>query len=181
MKWPVVQSRSCLTLCDPMDCSTPGFPVLHNPRSLPKLMSIELVTPSNHLILCHPFHILPFIFPRNGVFSNELALRIRWPQHWSFSFSTSPSNEYSGLISFRIDWFDLLAVQGTLRSLLQQHSSKASILWCSIFFMVQLSCPYMTTEKMLDRMDLCQQNNVSALFLTCCLGLSDSNSIHSYC
>ena len=127
MKWSVVQSRSCLTLCDPMDCSTPGFPVLHNPRSLPKLMSIELVTPSNHLILCHPFHILPFIFPRNGVFSNELALRIRWPQHWSFSFSTSPSNEYSGLISFRIDWFDLLAFQGTLKSLLEHHSSKASI------------------------------------------------------
>ena len=137
--------------------------------------------PSNQLILSHPLLFLPFIFPRSRVFSNESALCIRWPQYWSFSFSTSPSSECSGLISFRIDWFDLLAVQGTLKSLLQQHSSKASILWCSVFFMVQLSHPYMTTGKMLDHMDLCQQNNVSALFLICCLGLSDSNSIHSYC
>ena len=137
--------------------------------------------PSNQLILSHPLLFLPFIFPRSRVFSNESALCIRWPQDWSFSFSTSPSSECSGLISFRIDWFDLLAVQGTLKSLLQQHSSKASILWCSVFFMVQLSHPYMTTGKMLDHMDLCQQNNVSALFLICCLGLSDSNSIHSYC
>ena len=137
--------------------------------------------PSNQLILSHPLLFLPFIFPRSRVFSNESALCLRWPQYWSFSFSTSPSSECSGLISFRIDWFDLLAVQGTLKSLLQQHSSKASILWCSVFFMVQLSRPYMTTGKMLDHMDLCQQNNVSALFLICCLGLSDSNSIHSYC
>ena len=121
-----VQSR--LTLCDPMDCSTPGFPVLHNPRSLPKLMSIELVTPSNHLILCHPLFLLPSIFPSKRVFSDELVLHIRWPKYWSFSFSISPSNEYSGLISFRIDLFDLLVVQGTLKSLLQHHSSKASVL-----------------------------------------------------
>ena len=108
-----------------------------NSRSLLKLMSIELVMPSNHLILCHPFLLLPSIFPNIRVFSNESALRIRWPKYWSFSFSISPSNEYSGLISFRMDWLDLLAVQGTLKSHLQHHSSKASILWCSDFFMVQ--------------------------------------------
>ena len=107
-------------------------------RSLLKLMSIKLVTPSNHLILCRPLLLLPSIFPSIRVFSNESVLHIRWPNYWSFSFSISPSNEYSGLISFRIDWFDL-SVQGTLKSLLQHHSSKASILWCSDFFMVQLS------------------------------------------
>ena len=115
--------------------------------SLLKLMSIELVMPSNHLILCHPPLLLPSIFQSISIFSNESALCIRWPKDWSFSFSTSPSNEYSGLISFRMDWFDLLAVQGTLKSLLQHHSSKASILWCSAFFMVQLSQSYMTTGK----------------------------------
>ena len=103
--------------------------------------------PSNHLILCRPLLLLPSIFPTSKVFSNESALHIRWPKYWSFSFSISPSNEYSGLISFRIDWFDLLAVQGTLKSLLQHHSSKASILWCSAFFMVQLSHLYITTGK----------------------------------
>ena len=108
-------------------------------------MSIELVTPSNHLIPCHPLLLLPSFFPSISVFSNELALCIRWPKYWSFSMS--PSSEYSGLISFRSDWFDLLAVQGTLRSLLQHHCSKASILQCSAFFMVQLSHPYMTTGK----------------------------------
>ena len=118
-----------------------------NSRSLPKLMSIESVMPSNHLILCHPLLLLPSIFPNIRVFSNESALRIRWPKDWSFSFNISPSNEHPGLISFRIDWLDLLAVQGTLKSLLQHHSSKASILWCSAFLMVQLSHPYMTTEK----------------------------------
>ena len=115
------------------------------PWSLLKLLSIELVMPSNHLILCHPLLLLPSNFPSIRVFSNELALRIRWPKYWSFSFSISPSNEYSGLISFRIDWSDLLAVQGTLNSLLQHDSSKASILWHSTFFIVQLSHPYMTT------------------------------------
>ena len=109
-------------------------------------MSIELVTPSNYLILCRPL-LLPSIFPSIRVFSNELALRIRWPKYWSLSFSISPSNEYSGQISFRMEWSDLLAVQGTLKSLLQQHSSKASILQCSAFFIVQLSHPYITTGK----------------------------------
>ena len=103
--------------------------------------------PSNHLVLCHPLLLLPLIFPSIRVFSNESALCIRWPKYWSCSFSISPSNEYSGLISFRIDWFDLFAVQGTLKSLLQHHSSKASILWCSAFSIVQLSHPYMTTGK----------------------------------
>ena len=118
-----------------------------NSWSLPKLTSIESVMPSNHLILCHPLLLLPSIFPSIRVFSNESALCIRWPNYWSFSFSLSPSNEYSGLISFRMDWLDLLAVQGTLKSFLQHHSSKASILWRSAFFIVQLSHPYMTTGK----------------------------------
>ena len=110
-------------------------------------MSIELVMPSNYLILCHPLLLLPSIFPSIRVFSNKSVLRIRWPKYWSFSFSISASNEYSGLISFRIDWFDLLAVQGTLKSLLQHYNSKASILQHSAFFTVQLSHPYMTTGK----------------------------------
>ena len=110
-------------------------------------MSIELVMLSNHLILCHPLLFLPSIFPSIRIFSNESVLCIRWPKYWSFSFNISPSNEYSGLISFRMDWLDLLAAQGTLKSLLQHHGSKASILWCSAFFMVQLSHPYMTTGK----------------------------------
>ena len=118
-----------------------------NSWSLPKLMSIESVMPSNHLILCCPLLLLPSIFPSITVFSNESALCIRWPKYWSFSFNISPSNEHSGLISFRMDWLDLLAVQGTLKSLLQHHSSKASVLWCSAFFTVQLSHPYMTTGK----------------------------------
>ena len=111
------------------------------------LMSIESVMLSNHLILCHPLLLLPSIFPSIRVFSSESALHIRWPKYWSFSFSISPSNEYAGLISFRIDWLDLLAVQGTFESLLQHHNSKASILWHSAFFMVQLSHPYVTTGK----------------------------------
>ena len=115
--------------------------------SLLKLISIESEMPSNHLILCHPLLLLPSIFPSIRVFSNESALCIRWPKYWSFSFSISPFNEHLGLISFRMDWLDLLAVQGTLKSLLQHHSSKASFLLCSAFFMVQLSCQYMTTGK----------------------------------
>ena len=118
-----------------------------NSQSLPKLVSIESVMPSNHLILCHPLLLLPSIFPSIRVFSNESALPIRWPKYWSFSFNISPYNERSGLISFRMDWFDLLAVQGTLKSFLQHHSSKASILQCSAFFIVQFSNPYMTTGK----------------------------------
>ena len=122
---------------------------INNSWSLLKLTSIESVMPSNHLILCHPFLFLPSIFPSIRVFSNESVFHIRWPKYWSFSFSISPSNEYSGLISFGIDWFDLLAVQESLKSLLQHHSSKASILRCSAFFMVQLSHPYMTTGKII--------------------------------
>ena len=140
-------SQSCPTLCDPMNRSTPGLPVHHNSRSLLKFMSIELVMPSNDLILCHPFLLWPSIFPSIRVFSNESALRIRWPKYWNFSFNISSANEHSGLVSFRMDWLDLLAVQGTLKSLLQHHSSKASTLQCSAFFMVQLSHLYMTTEK----------------------------------
>ena len=115
--------------------------------SLLQLMSIESVMPSNHLILCHPLLLLPSIFPRIRVFSSESVLHIRWPRYWSFSFSISPSNEHSGLVSSRSDWFDLLALQGTPKSLLQHHSSKASILHCSAFFIVQFSHPYMTTGK----------------------------------
>ena len=117
-----------------------------NSQSLLKLMSIESVMPSNHLILCPPL-LLPSIFPGIRVFSSESILHIRWPKYWSFSFNISPTNEYSGLISFRMDWLDLLAVQGTFKSLFQHHSSKASILWHSAFFTVQLSHPYMTTKK----------------------------------
>ena len=120
-----------------------------NSQSLFKLMSIESVMPSNHLILCHPLLLLPSIFPSIRFFSNELALRIRWLRYWSFNFSISPSNQYSGLISFRIEWFDLLAVQVAIKSLLQHHRSKASILQHSAFFMVQLSHSYMTTEKII--------------------------------
>ena len=133
------------TLCNPTNCSTSGFPVLHS-LSLLKLMSVESVMPSNHLILCHPL-LLPSIFSSIRVFSNESAVPIRWPKHWSFSFSISPSNEYSGLISFKMDLFDLLTVQGTLKSLLRHHSSKASILRHSAFFLVQLSHLYITTGK----------------------------------
>ena len=118
-----------------------------NSWSLLKFMSIESVMPSNHLILCHPFLLPSSIFPSIRVFSNESALCIRWPKYWSFSFNISPSNEHPGLISFRMDWLDLLAVQGTLKSLLQHYSSEASILLCSVFFIVQLSHPYMTTGK----------------------------------
>ena len=118
-----------------------------NSQSLLKLRSIESVMPSNHLILCHPLLLLPSIFPSIRVFSNDSALCIRWPKHWSFSFSNTPSNEYSGLTSFRMDWLDLLAVQGTLKSLLQHHSSKASVVRLSALFIIQLSHPYMTPGK----------------------------------
>ena len=130
-----------------MNCSTQASLSFTLSRSLPKLMPFESVMPSNHLILCHPLLLLLSIFPSLRVFSNESALCIRWPKYWSFSFSISPSNEYSRLISFRMDWFDFLAVQGTLKSLLQNHSLKPSILQGSAFFMVQLSYLYMTTRK----------------------------------
>ena len=142
----VVQSLSCVRLFE-----TPWTAARRASRSFTiscswlKIMSIGSVMPSNHLILCPPLLLLPSIFPSIRVFSNELSLCIRWPKYWSFSIS--PSNKYSGLISFRMDWLDLLAVQGTLKSLLQHHSSEASILWCPAFFMVQPSHPYMTTEK----------------------------------
>ena len=130
-----------------MNRSTPGLSVHHQLLESTNPVSIKSVMPSNQLILCHPLHLLPSIFPSIRVFSNESALCSRWPKYWSFSFSISPSNEHPGLISFRINWLDLLTVQGTLKSLLQHHSSKASNLQCSAFFIVQLSHPYMTTRK----------------------------------
>ena len=152
--WPK-KANSCLSVhslsrvrlfAAPWTAARQAFLPIINSQSLLKLMSIESVMPSNHLILCHPL-LPPSIFPSIRVFSNESVICIKWPNYRNFSFSISPSNEYSGLISFRIDWLDLLAVQGTLKSLLQHHSSKASVLQCSAFFMVQLSHPYMTTEK----------------------------------
>ena len=140
-------TRSCLILCHPMDCSTSGFLSFTISQSLFKLMSIELVMPSNHFIIYWPLLLLPSIFPSIRVCFNESVFHIRWPKYWSFSFSISPSKEHPGLISFRMDWLDLLAVQGTLKSLLQHHSSKTSILLRSAFFIVQLSHPYMTTGK----------------------------------
>ena len=134
-----------------------------NSQSLLKLMSTKSVMPSIHLIVCHPLLLLPSIFPSNRVFSKESVLHIRWPKYWSFSFRIRPCNECSGLISLRIDWLDLLAVQGTLKSLLQHHSSKVSVLWCSAFFMCQLSHPYMTIGKTIALLDgPLSQSNVSA-------------------
>ena len=141
---------SCSVVSDslpPHELQQPGLPVHHQLPEPPKSMSIESVMPSNHLILCLPFLLLPSVFPSIRVFSNESVLRISWSKYWSFSFSISPSNEYSGLIYLKIDWFDFLAVQGTIKNLLQHHSSKVSILWCSAFFKVKLSHPYMTTGK----------------------------------
>ena len=157
-----VQSLSSIQLfTTPWTAAHQASLSLTNSQSFLKLMSIESVMPSNHLILCHPLLLPPSIFPSIRVFSNESVLHIRWPKYWSFSFSISPSNDYSGLISFRMDWLDLFAVQGTLKRLLQHHSSKASILWCSAFFIVQLSHPYIITEKnSFDQTGICQQNNV---------------------
>ena len=138
-------AQPCLTLCEPMTTARQASPSITNSRSSPKLVSIQSVMSSNHFILCRPLLLLSSIFPSIRVFSNESALCIRWPKDWSFSFS--PSNEHPGLISFRMDWLDLLVVQGTLKSLLQHHSSKASILRHSAFLIVQLSHPYMTTGK----------------------------------
>ena len=140
--------------------------------SLPKLMSIGLVIPSNHLILCLSLLLLPSVFLSIRVFTNESVLHIKWPKYWNCSFSITPSNEYSGFISFRIDWLDLLVVQGTLKSLLQHHSSKASILWHSAFFMVQLSHPYMTTGKTIALTKWTFVSKVISLLLICCLGWS---------
>ena len=143
-----------------------------NSWSLLKLVSIELVMPSNHLILCHPLLFLPSIFPSIWVLSNQLTLRIRWPKYWSFSFSISPSSKYSGLISFRIDWFGLLAVQGTVKNLLQHHSLKASVLQRSAFFMVQLSHPCRTTGKTIAMTTWTFVGKVIYLLCNTCLGLS---------
>ena len=146
-----------------MDCSTPGFPVHHQLLELAQIHVHRVSGAIHHLILSRPLLLLPSIFSIIRIFSYEPVLHIRWSRYWSFSFSVSPSNEYSGLISFRMDWLDLLAVQGTLKSLLQHHSSNASVLQCSAFFMVQLSHPHMTTEKTIALTRyLCQQSNVSA-------------------
>ena len=151
------------------DSATPGTVArqaslsITNSQSLLKLMSIMLVTPSNHLILCHPLLFPPSVFPSIRIFSNKSILRIRWPNHWNFSFSISPSNEYSGLISFRMDRLDLLAVQETLKSLLQHHSSKTSVLWHSAFFIVQLSHPYMTSGKTIALIKQTSVGNVMSL------------------
>ena len=155
-------TQSCPTLWDPIDCTCQPSLSITNSQSLLKLMSIKLVIPSNHLLLCRPLLLPPSIFPSIRVFSNESVLSIRWLKYWSFSFSISLSNEYSGLISFRMYWLDLLAVQGTLKSLLQPHSSKASILQRSAFFIFQLSHPYMTTGKTTALTRLRWQSNVSA-------------------
>ena len=168
-------TQSCLTLCGPMDCSMPGLPVHHQLPEFTQTHVHRAVMPFKHLILCCPLLFLPSIFPSIKIFSNESALCIWWPKYWSFGIS--PLNEYSGLIFFRIDWFDLLAVQGTLKNLLQHHNSKTSILWCSVFFihpyMTSHIHPYMTSEKkkslwlfgpLLAKCCLC--------FLICCPGLS---------
>ena len=140
-------TQSCPTLCNPVNRSMPGLPVHHQLSEFTQTHVHRAADAIHHLILCCPLLLQPSIFPSIRICSNESALCIRWPKYWNFSFNISPSNEYSGLISFRMDWLDLLAVQGTLESLLQHHSSKASIFWCSAFFIVQLSYPYMITAK----------------------------------
>ena len=167
-----VQSLSSVQLfATPWTAAHQASLSITNSRGLLKLTSIESVTPSHHLILCHPLLLLPSIFPSTRIFSNESVL-IRWPEYWSFHFSISPSSEHPGLISFRMDWLVLLAVQGTLKSLLQHHSSKASILWRSAFFIVQLSHPYMTTRKTIALTIWTFVGKVCLCFLICCLGWS---------
>ena len=169
-----VQLHTCVQLFpNPRTEACQASLSITNSQSILKLMSIESVMPSNHLILCSPFLLPPSVFPSIRVFSIQSVLRIRWPKYWSFSFSISLSNKCSGLISFRIDWFDLLAVQGTLKSLLQHHSSKASILHCSAFFMVQLLHPYMTTRKTIIFTRRTSVSKVVLRVLTHCLGLSE--------
>ena len=162
-------TKSCPSLCDPIGCSTPGFPVLHY---LLESAHTHVHWVDGHLILCRLLLLLPSIFPSSRVFSNESAVCIRQPKCCSFSFSISSSSEYSALTSFRIDWFDLLAVQGTLKSLLQHHSLKASILWSSAFFMVQLSHPYVTTGKTIALTVWAFVSKWCLCFLIHCLGLS---------
>ena len=160
----VIQSLSLVRLCDPMNCSTPGLPIHHQLLEFTQTHFQRVSDAIQQLYLCCPLLLQPSIFQSIRVFSNDSALRSRWPKYWNFSFSISPSSEQSGLISFRIDWFDLLAVQRTLKSLLQHHSLKASVLQRSAFFMVQLSHPYMTTGKnhSFGYEGLCRQSNVSA-------------------
>ena len=174
-------TKSCPTLCDSMDCSTPGFPVLHYLPEFAQTHVHWVRMPSKDLFLCCPLLLLPSIFCSIRVFSSESVFHIRWPKYWAFTSSISPSNEYSGLISFRIDWFDVLAVKGTLKNLLHHHSSKASILQCSAFFMVQLSHLYMTTGKTssFDNTDSTISLTIQTIvarwylsFLIHCLGLS---------
>ena len=168
-----VQSLSCVQLFTiPWTTTSQASLSVTNFQSLLKFISIESVMPSNNLILCLPLLLLPSIFPSIRVFSDESALRISWPKYWSFSFNISPSNEHPGLISFRMDRLDLLAVQGTLKSLLQHHSSKAAILWCSAFFIVQLSHPYMTTGKTVALTRRTFVGKIISLILICCLGWS---------
>ena len=155
-----------------MDCSMPGFPVYYQLSELDQTHVHWVVMPFNHFILSYPLILVPSIFPSISVFSNESVLCIRWPKYWSFSFSISPSNEYSGLISFRIDWYDLLAAQGTLKSLLQHYSSKASILQHSAFFIVQLSHPYMITRKTKALIIWTFEAEWYLCFIICYLGLS---------
>ena len=165
-------SQVWLLFATPWTAARQAFLSITNSQSSPRLMSIESVMPSNLLILCRPLLLLPSIFPSIRVLSNESALHIRWTKYWSFSFNISPSNEYSGLISFRMDWLDLLAVQGILKSLLKHHSSKALILRHSAFFIVQLSHPYTTTGKTIALTRWTFVGKVMSLFLTCCLGWS---------
>ena len=168
-----VQLLSCVGLfATPSTAARQASPSITSSQSLLTLTSIELVMPSNHLILCHPLLLPPSIFPSIRVFSSESVLCIRWPKYWRFSFSISSSNEYSGLISFRIDWLDLLVIQGTLKSLLQHHSSKASILQRSAFFIVQLSHLYMTTGKTIALTRQILLTKWCLCFLICCLGWS---------
>ena len=165
-------TQSCLNFVTPWTAACQASLSITNSRSLLKLMSIELVMPSNRVILCHPLLLLPSMFPSIRVFSNESVLHIRWPNYWNFSFSISPSNEYSGLISFRMDWLDLLAVQGTFKNVLQHHTSKASILQHSAVFIVQLSHPSMTTGKTIALTRWTFVVKVMSLFLISCLGWS---------
>ena len=168
-----VQSLSHVRLfVTPWTAACQAFLSITNCQSLPRPMSIESVMPSNHLILCRPPLLMPSVFTSVSVFSNESALHIRWPKYWSFSFKISPSDEHPGLISFRMDWLDLLAVQGTLKSLLQHHSSKASVLWCAAFFIVQLSYPYLTTGKTIALTRQTFVDKVMSLLFICCLGWS---------
>ena len=165
-------TQSCWTLCNPMNRSTPGLPVHHQ---LPESTQTHVHSVSDAIQPSHPLSSPShpaFNLSSIRVFSNESALRIRWPKYWSFSFNISPSNEHSGLSSFRMDWLDLLAVQGTLKSLLQHHSSKASILWGSAFFTVQFSHPYMTTGKTILWLDRPLSAKLCLFFLICCLGYS---------